>query len=166
MQSTCVYQPSSETIRNQLLIQKEIRLRFIIFRIRNSALSSLELAPKLTNLIDDWLDCLEGASVHLCPCLQRTKYKETSTCIHCTSGIWLLLNFVFNKLAFQFIISKIYKINLIISKLIFMRIRSTEIYKEALPLVTQYENRFDSRSSDTLQLSKQLNSPHRNRNWS
>jgi len=31
----------------------------------------------------------------------------------------------------------IYKINLITSKLIFMRIRSTEIQKEAPPLLTQ-----------------------------
>jgi len=54
MQSTCVYQPSSEKIRNHLLIQKEIRLRFIIFRIRNSGFSSPQLAPKLTKLTDYW----------------------------------------------------------------------------------------------------------------
>ena len=52
MQNTCVYQPSSETIHNYPLIQKEIRLRFIMFQIRNSGLSSTELTPKLTNLID------------------------------------------------------------------------------------------------------------------
>ena len=52
MQSTRVYQTSSETIRNHLLIQNEIRLRFIIFLIRISSLFGLELAFKVTNLID------------------------------------------------------------------------------------------------------------------
>jgi hypothetical protein len=79
MQSTCVYKPSSETIRNHLLIQKEMRLRFIIFRIRSSGLSRYELAPKVTNIIDGWWGRLEEATVNLCPCLQRTKHRETPT---------------------------------------------------------------------------------------